>query len=198
MNTTSTSFRELMDALAAGSEEAAWELTRLYSPHIVRAVRMSLPRVLRTKVDSVDFVQSVWASLLLDPEELLHFEEPQQFIRYLSAIARTKVVDKYRHYSTQRRDVHCEIRASTTSRSCQGRGSDSHQIDLPAAQPTPSQIAVVRERWQAVLQQSSMRDKEIIALRLKGLDYNRIAQSLSINKKTVQRTVHRLVNEFQK
>ena len=189
-----------MDALAAGSEDAAWELTKLYSPHIVRAVRLSLPQVIRTKVDSVDFVQSVWASLLLDPEDLLHFEEPQQFIRYLAAVARKKVIDKYRHFSTQQRNVHCEIRASTTSRSRSGNGSDSHshQLDLPAEQPTPSQIAVVRERWQTVLQQSSMRDKEIIALRLKGLDYNHIAQSLSINKKTVQRTVHRLVNEFQK
>ena len=96
-------FKMLMDAMAEGSEEAAWQLTELYTPHIMRAVRSSLPKRIRSKVDSQDFVQSVWASILLKRGRLAQFHKPEQFIGYLAAMAKNKVVDKYRHFRTKKR-----------------------------------------------------------------------------------------------
>lgn len=195
----SNSFENLIRAMAEGSEEAAWELTAAYSPHILRVVRSSLPQAIRTKVDSQDFLQSIWATLLLEPEGLTRFSEAGQFVRYVAAIAKHKVVDKYRHFSTQKNDVQREIRGGAVQESC-SRLRPSMQNRREAfvdQQPTPSQLAAVRERWQRVLAESCQRDRDIIALRLKGLAYKNIAENLKVNERTVQRSITRIVSEFQ-
>ena len=79
-------FKELVDAMTVGSEEAAWQLTERYSPHILRVVRWSLPSIIRPKLDSQDLLQSVWATLLLEPEKLRKFEDPKRFMGYLLSL----------------------------------------------------------------------------------------------------------------
>ena len=102
-------FEQLMADLASGSEDAAWRITEVYTPHILRAVRASLPRAIRPKLDSQDFAQIVWASLLLKRSYLAHVKTPQQLICLLATVAHNKVVDAFRHYMTyQARDLRRE------------------------------------------------------------------------------------------
>lgn len=180
--------------MAEGSEEAAWQLTELYSPHILRIVRSSLPSVIRAKVDSQDFLQSIWATMLLEPEDLVRFRDPGQFLRYLAGVAKNKVVDKYRHFSTQKNDVYAEVRVAAMEYSDSPEGEGS----LLGQEPTPSQVVIVRENWDRVVGSSSERDQEIIALRLKGMTYESIAELLSIDERTARRAVNRIVQEFYK
>jgi len=194
-------FKLLMDAMAEGSEEAAWQLTELYTPHIMRAVRSSLPKRIRTKVDSQDFVQSVWASILLNRGRLEQFQNPKQFVGYLAAMAKNKVIDKYRHFRTQKKDVCAEVRISAIDRTSPGtstpKADDEDLLPLPASDPTPSQVAVAREGWQQLIDQSSKRDRQIVSMRISGQTYTAIANSLKVNEKTIQRALNRMLVEYQ-
>ena len=55
-------FPSLMQQISMGSEDAAWELVERYGELIRRAVRRVLNKKLRSKFDSLDFVQLVWSS----------------------------------------------------------------------------------------------------------------------------------------
>ena len=95
-----------MRGVREGSQDAGWKLVETYGPHILRVVRRSLSQDLRTKFDSIDFVQAVWASIFAEPTRLATFEQPEQLIAYLAAVARNKVVDEFRRrVQTQKFDV---------------------------------------------------------------------------------------------
>ena len=53
---------EFIARIRAGDEEAATELLRRYEAKVRLVVRRQLPRLLRSKFDSLDFLQSVWGS----------------------------------------------------------------------------------------------------------------------------------------
>src|SRR5262245_48951943 len=67
-------FRDLMRQVNEGSDDAIRELVQVYGPHILRVVRMRLSKHLRSKFDSADFVQSVWAAFFAIPASEVHFD----------------------------------------------------------------------------------------------------------------------------
>src|SRR5882724_4460918 len=89
-------FRELMAGVRQGSEDAAWELVRVYAPHVHRVVSRLLKRRIRTMYDSLDFVQAVWASFFREPALIHSFESDNEIIGYLVNSARHKVYDELR------------------------------------------------------------------------------------------------------
>lgn len=185
--------------MTQGSEDAAWELAEVYTPHIMRAIRASLPSVIRTKIDSLDCAQAVWASILLNRDRLVQFHKPEQFIGYLAAMARNKVIDMHRHFLTQKKNVHNEVIISTLEqgRTDQAESDNSVKDFLAKANdPTPSQMAVARETWQQLMNQSSDRDRQIISMRIEGMAYQAIADRLSVSEKTVQRALKGLLENF--
>jgi len=193
--------------MTQGSEEAAWQLVESYSPHIFRAVRASLPRAIRSKLDSQDFVQAVWATILIRRERLNQFEDPGQFIAYLAAVARNKVLDMDRHFlGTQGFDVRSEVPLSALDR----RGRHPHRptglplraghtetTQPPGKDPTPSQVAIAREAWHRAVHNCSSRDRQIVNLRIAGHAYGAIADRLAICEKTVRRSIHRMLDEMR-
>ena len=58
----SREFTSLMQRVHQGDEDAAWELLDEYGPHVINVVRRVLTSRMRSKADSTDFAQSVWAS----------------------------------------------------------------------------------------------------------------------------------------
>ena len=66
-------FRRLMQRVRDGSEEAVWDLVSVYGEAIRRAVRRVLNRNLRSKFDSLDFVQLVWKSFFRKREKVDRF-----------------------------------------------------------------------------------------------------------------------------
>ncbi len=94
------SFQALMDEVRQGSQDAAWTLLETYGPHVHRVVRRMLSAELRSKFDSVDFVQSVWLSFFANRSQVCDFAQPEQLVAYLAAMARNKVVTEVRRAST--------------------------------------------------------------------------------------------------
>jgi RNA polymerase sigma-70 factor (ECF subfamily) len=70
-------FRSLMEQLRQGSQDAAWELIEQYGPLVKRVVRRNLDHGLRSKFDSVDFVQAVWGSFFRNRTRLDKFAAPE-------------------------------------------------------------------------------------------------------------------------
>ena len=190
-------FERLIRELAVGSEEAAWKLAEVYTPHILRVVRSALPNVIRRRMDSIDFAQIVWASILQRRSYLTNIESPERLIALLSTIARRKVTDAFRHNTYQVRDVRRESTfdmADLEYRAARG-GIEKH--DLTDQDPTPSQLVGLKERWAGVIGALSPRDRMIVRLRIQGLKFSDIAERADVCESTAKRVMDRVFEELQ-
>lgn len=181
-------FQSLIAEVRAGSQDAAWKLIELYGPHIKRAVRRQLHANMRSKFDSVDFVQAVWASFFTERGQAAQFDCPEKLIGFLATMARNKVIDEVR------RRVHTQKYG----------GQREHTLyegvaQAPQAQPhyrdTPSQIAVARERWNRMLENQPEHYRQIIMLRYRGETCEQIAAQVGMHERSVRKVLDKLFEE---
>ena len=178
-------FTALLEEVRSGSQDAAWKLVELYGRDVQRFVRRSLNQRLRSKFDSLDFVQIVWGSFFRNPERMQGFERAEQLIAYLATLAKFKVLTEVRRrLETQKYDVAREdVR--------------HHPRALPdknfAETPTPSAVAVAKERWEQILAGEPDYVRRIVELRLSGETFPEIADDLQIHETTARKTIKRLL-----
>ena len=181
-------FLVLMQRVREGSEEAAWELIDRYGHHILRAVRRMLHEKMRSRFDSVDFVQAVWASFFTSRTQLMRFDKPEQLVAFLATLARNKVVDETRRrLNTQMRDPQRELRFH------EKMAVDSK--DASVRQDTPSQIAVARERWNRLLDGQPEHYRQILCLRYAGETFEQIAAKVGMDERSVRKVIDKLKQE---
>ncbi len=184
MQLQDSSFRDTLDHVRSGSEEAIWELIEAYGPHIHRVVRRRLNRRMRSKFDSIDFVQMVWASFFRDPAEINSFSNPDELTRYLCKIAKNKVTDEHRkRFETDKHKITREQRLGE---------AEVGQDLARSSDPTPSQIASAREYYSQLVRGQPSRHRHVVKLRLKGATYEEIASQLSIHPNTARRIIARV------
>lgn len=194
-------FEALMASLATGSEDAAWQLTERYTPHIIRAVRATLPAKLRRLLDSQDFAQAVWASLLTRRIELGRIETEPALKAYLAKTAKNKVVDACRqHLASQKRGLGREQSLSQIPLGQDGRNRVGRRLteqhEPVSSAGTPSAYAILRERWRAILATESEQTRRIIELRMQGDSYATIAAQLGIHHGSARRSVRKVVEKL--
>ena len=176
-----------MDRLGQGSQDAAWELIEVYGPHVQRYVRRTLTSDLRSKFDSIDFAQVVWASFFREPQRIRRLATPQQLLAYLASMARNKVIDESRRrLDSQKHNVRLEVSLEHTDFEGQ-RSLQSHD-------PSPSSVAVARERWSRLVDSQPEDVRRMIELRFQGETYDEIARRMQLNERTVRRAIARLVD----
>ena len=99
----------VLDRIRAGDEDAARELLRRYEAEVRLVVRRQLPRLLRSRFDSLDFLQSVWGDFFqrvrTGPAE---FQDSRHLVGFLARAAKNKVIDQYRRAASQKGDMHRE------------------------------------------------------------------------------------------
>jgi RNA polymerase sigma-70 factor (ECF subfamily) len=179
-------FADLMQRIQAGSQDAAWELLDKYGPHVRRHVRRSLNPQMRSRFDSVDFMQIVWASFFREPERIRRLDSPQQLMGYLAAMARNKVVKEVRHQmSTEKRDLGREVSLDAPH--------EALDFGLAARDPTPSSVAVARERWTQLVDEQPESTRKVVELRFLGASFVEIARELNIHERTARKIISRLV-----
>lgn len=177
---------ELLRQVRDGSQQAAAELVRIYSPSVLRAVRRRLNPRLRNKFDSDDFTQAVWASFFARPARWNLLQRPEQLIGLLQRMARNKVVDEHRRRMMTRKYRVTKERQLPSA----GQGP---QDWLAASQASPSQLAIARERWDRMLVAQSPQHRHILQLKLDGLTNRSVADQLGVSEKTVQRVLRKLM-----
>src|SRR5262249_27573823 len=152
-----------------GSEEAARELYERYGSHIRRIVRRNLNKKLRSKYDSSDFVQAVWASFFAD-EQARRLDNPEALMAFLGQVAKNKVVEVFRQRHTEKYNINREP-SLEGSAACQA-------VRVPAPQPTPSQVAVANERWDQMVKTLPIHQQGILDMARQGDNYQEIAAKL--------------------
>jgi RNA polymerase sigma factor (sigma-70 family) len=179
-----SAFQSLMEEIAGGSEAAVESLLSLYGKHLSRAVRRRLNQGIRSKFDTSDFVQAVWASFFCGREALATFENSGQFVAFLTRMAKNKVIDECRRrFQTQKNDVNRERTLG---------GDASQEVAIPGREPTPSQVAIGHEEWERMIGGVPSHYREILELRALGETQEEIAQRLGVSEKTVRRVLKRV------
>ncbi len=180
-------FQALMQRVLAGSDEAARELFDGYAPYLVHAIRSRLSARIRSKFDSQDFAQDVWASFFAESVEKRVFDTPDALVAFLTSLARNKVIDAVRQRTqTQKHDVKRE------------QSIDSQRFDkdqLAADQVTPSQIVMGHEEWRAFLGKQPPVYRRMFILLRAGKTPIEIAKELGVHARTVRRVVSRFAPE---
>jgi RNA polymerase sigma factor (sigma-70 family) len=177
-------FRNLLAQIGQGSEDAARTFLERYGKYIQRVVRRRLDPKLRSKFDSDDFVQDVFASFFKNPPAPETFQ-PEAFLTFLANMARNKVADAARQQmGREKRSVNRENSLDGSAR-IQARA-------LPGLDPTPSETAVANEKWQSLLQQNGPQQERILQLLRMGYTHEEIARVLELNAKRVQRLLQKL------
>lgn len=177
-----------MDQVSQGSEEAAWQLVEQYGERIRRAVRCLLNQRLRSKFDSMDFVQLVWSSLFRAKGNLDRFDRPEELAAFLMTMARNKVgMEVRRRLLTAKYNVNRE-----TSLEAGGHGV---QAEVLGSTPEPIEVAIARERWQGIVEERPEQHRLIIKFKLEGYTLQQIAEKLGISERTVRRFLHKLSDE---
>lgn len=170
----------LLARARAGDAAAADELCRKVEPAVLAAIRRNLHPGLRTRYDSIDFMQDVWASVLADPPAGQTFDSPEKVVGYFTQVARNKVAS-----TTRQRFASVSDNIARED----GRGSAT---DPPARSGTPSQWAVAGERWARILARLPPGHR-VIAERLReGHTQEDIARLSGLSLSTVNRVFRRL------
>jgi RNA polymerase sigma-70 factor (ECF subfamily) len=173
-----------IERIRAGDEDAARELLQRYEGKVRLVVRRQLPRLLRSRFDSLDFLQSVWGHFFhqvrTGPTDI---EDEPDLVAFLAWAARNKVVDEYRRASSRKHDVRRE--ESLWDRRGRPR-------DLEATTDTPSQVAQARETLDRLRRLVPEGHRRILELKAEGYSCREIGLQLGISERTAQRVIEGL------
>lgn len=179
--TASDSFRDLLQDVEAGSEEAIRQLLESHGGIVLRVVRARLNHLLRRQYDSEDFVQAVWASFFKHRDLVGRFKSIEDLAAFLKSMAANKVMyECRRRLKTQRYDRRRE-------RAAESWGLTSLD-QVRNADPTPSAIVGAQDE----LEQFSEAEQKLIRLRAAGSTHEEIAAALGIHPSTVRRILKRI------
>lgn len=182
MPTETDDFRSLLRATLDGDPEAAARLCRDYEEPILRVVRRKLLPQLRSRYDSLDFVNDVWASFFANPPKDERLASPQSLVAYLAQMASNKVVEARRSSTAAKNNIDRETPLDAATRTHRAGG-------IPGRDATPSQIVGAEDEFQRLLRGRSPMHQAILNLLRDGMTYREIADRLNTTEKTVQRLV---------
>jgi RNA polymerase sigma-70 factor (ECF subfamily) len=176
-------FQALMSRVRDGQSAAAAELLREFELEVRLMVRARLPRALRSRFDSMDFVQAVWKSVFTGNGRTEAFAGSDQFRGYLEVVTRNKVLHEFRKGTTKKFDIHREEPLYVRR-----NGSEAPR-ELAGPDPTPSQVVQADDCWDKIVAGRSALDIEIVRLRRMGLTFEEIAERTGLSDRTVRRVI---------
>ena len=175
---------ELIEKLNGGDLAAAERAFLAYEPYLRMAVRRQLTGPLRSKLDSMDIVQSVWADVLGGFRQAgWRFTDRSHLRAFLVKVARNRLIDRRRqHHRAREQERPLELAAAE---------------DLTQAnQPRPSEIAQERELWKRMLEECSPAHREILILKRQGLPNAEIARRTGMHEGSVRRILYELARRL--
>ncbi len=175
---------DFLKRIQAGDESAARELLGRFEAEVRLVVRRQLPRLLRSRFDSLDFLQSVWGSFFrrmrTAPTE---FEDSRHLVAFLARAAKNKVIDEYRRAASRKHDMHREEPLW---------GDGRRPNDLPDPIDSPSEVAQAHEVFVRLQELMPAERRTILEMKAEGLSSKDIGERLGISERTVQRVLEEL------
>jgi RNA polymerase sigma factor (sigma-70 family) len=181
------SFQGLIEHAAAGKTGACQRLYDQYHDIVLGVVRRHLQRRLRTMLDSIDVTQNVWKSLFGILQGGQPFAGPNEFLAYLTGIARNKTLLE------NRQAIEVEKRSLSHEEPLAKHAGEVIERPDPAASPTDR--AAIADEWDKFLQ-SVPEDVRLafVALR-RGESQADVAARLGVSVRTLRRRVQHYVRE---
>ncbi len=183
-NQTAEAPESWLARLNEGDADAVERLFLTYETYLRITVRRRLGPQLRSKVDSGDIVQSVFADVLGGLRKSgWKFSGPEQLRGFLRRIACRRVADRYQqHRRTLGRERTLE------------EGRPEGLPTSPA--PRPSQVAQGREFGDRVLEACPPNHQEIVRLRMNGYTMREIAERTGLHEGSVRRALYDLARRL--
>ena len=184
-------FRELLQRVRAGDNQAAMELVHQYEPLIRREVRVHLrDRRLSRLFDSMDVCQSVLGSFFVRTAAGQYdLDRPEQLLALLVKMTRNKLASAARRGQAQQRDLR---RISSQSE------AELAQVEDPS--PTPSQMIEGQDLLATFQRGLTEEERRLANLRSQGMSWPQIAEHLggTAQARRVQfsRAVERVTREM--
>ena len=185
MSVSDKQFHMLMRAALTGSDVAARKLFEDYEPVLLNAIRRKLNKKVRSKFDSIDIAQDVWASFFAEPAEKRVFKTSKELLAFLTKLARNKAID------AMRQNISLHKYGFQREQSL----DDSRRInkeELAGNQATPSQIMMTQEEWSEFLGKQPLVYRRIFIKVREGSSHREIARELGLHVRTVDRVVAKL------
>jgi len=166
---------DLVKRAQSGDHDAILALFALYEKRVISEVRHKMGIRLRTQMESVDLVQSLWGEVVKDIRDF-EYQGPNSFLHWLNTCLLNKIRAKGRYYKAEKRNLG-KVRPIRTE------GDPSSGALLPPAlDPTPSQEAISREeqeRFSRLLKELPALHREVLKMRLKDqLKFDEIGQRI--------------------
>jgi len=175
---TDDSIETLVDRLRAGDEAAAGELYRAFEPFLRGLVRRRLPSQARARFDSVDVVQSAWASLLDGlREDRWKFTDAAHVRAFLARVVLCRLYDRGRTVLLQ----------AAREEPLAGVGPT-----LAAPDPRPSEQVRATAAWEALLAACPPEYQPIVRMRRDGLSCEEIGERMGLHPGSIRRILRQL------
>jgi RNA polymerase sigma-70 factor (ECF subfamily) len=174
----------LLEKLTTGESEAAEQVFRDYEPFLRAIVRRRLTPRLRSKFDSMDVVQTVWADVLSGfRERQREFSDREHLKAFLARVT-------YNHFVN-----HCRRHSSQLEHE-QALDDDASSSLPSAAMPRPSQIAQADELWSTLLEMCPPSHREVLELKRQGVPLAEIAGRTGLHEGSVRRILYDLAKRL--
>jgi RNA polymerase sigma-70 factor (ECF subfamily) len=176
---------QLIERLNAGDAAAAERAFLAHEPYLRMAVRRQLNGPLRSKLDSMDVVQSVWVDLLCQFRAGgWRFTDRSHLRAFLLRVVRNRLIDRRRQH--RRATEHEQALADVPS------------DELPRArEPHPSQTAQKNELWQRLWDLCPPAHRQILMLKREGLPLAEIAVRTGLHEGSIRRILYDLARRME-
>ena len=179
---TNDTLEVLLDKLCRGDMEAAERVFLTYEPYLRKVVRRQFPAWLRTKLDSGDIVQSVWADLIHGFREAgWRFADADHLRAFLIKLVRHRFIDRLRQHRT----------AGALERPLPADDAEAPE----ARQPRPSEQAQADELWERLLLLCRPEHREILLLKRQGLPMADIVARTGLHEDSIRRILRTLLRQ---
>jgi RNA polymerase sigma-70 factor (ECF subfamily) len=174
----------LLEQLCRGDDTAAERIFRAYEPYLRKVVRRKLPLGLRTKFDSLDVVQSIWADLLNGFRDAgWHFADANHLRAFLVKVTRNRFIDRCRRHQT----------ALDRERPLTNLPPEN----VPASSlPRPSEVVQAEDLWEQLLALCPPAHHDLLRLKRQGLPLPEIAARTGLHPASVRRILRELAQRL--
>ena len=178
-------FTGLLARARSGDPAAIRDFLDRFEQEVRVMVRARLPRKLRPRFDSGDFVQAVWQSFFADPDSPgPQFENEAHLRGFLDGVVRNKVGEQHRRLTRT-----AKYNLAREERLYVARGDREILREVASPDPSPSEAVQADDRLEQLTAGFGPREIEVLMLRRQGLTHVEVAERTGMNERSVRRII---------
>ena len=187
MNSQEEPWRELINGVCEGDDEACHDFWQQYGVLIERVAEQHLAGGMRRRIGSESVAVSVCRTFFRRAQQgEFRFADEQAPWRLLCAIAVTKIREKVRFHRRQKRGLDREIHVGDK------QDEDQRQYEFSGGEPSPDAIAEFNDELEQLIAALPEEEQQVLELRLQQCTQEEIAEKLQCSERTVRRMMKRI------